>query len=279
MPVAIITGANKGIGLETCRALALSGHFKTVYLTSRNVDRGLEALKDVQQSVVGQSCTVKHHQLDIADEASIQTFKTYIVEQHQTFDVLVQNAGFAYKNAATEAFEIQAKDTLAINFWGTLNMLKAFYPIASENARIVNVSSMCSQSAMFGFTPRFGNPIGRELHSINIALTEERLTELATQFVSDCEQKKNVEVGWPQTAYGVSKLLVNGLTRIYGKRAHEDGRGVLVNCCCPGYVKTDMSSHSENASKVPKEGCESSVWLATLPAGIQGPQGTYVADA
>jgi len=279
MALAIVTGANKGIGLETCRALARSGNFKTVYLTSRNESLGREALKDIEKSIDGLPCAVKYHQLDIADEASIGKFRDYIEANYKHFDVLVQNAGFAYKQAATDPFEVQAKYTLAINFWGTLHMLQSFYPLANENARIVNVSSMISQSTMNNFTPRFGNPIGRELHSINTALTLERLTELATQFVADCEQKKNVEVGWPQTSYGVSKLLVNGLTRIYGKKAREEGRGVLVNCCCPGFVKTDMSSHNERATKVPTQGCETSVWLAMLPAGISGPQGTYMADA
>ena len=45
MRIAIVTGANKGIGLETCRALAKSGQFKTVYLTSRNVELGQAAIK------------------------------------------------------------------------------------------------------------------------------------------------------------------------------------------------------------------------------------------
>ena len=45
MRIAIVTGANKGIGLETCRALVKSGQFKTVYLTSRNVELGQKALK------------------------------------------------------------------------------------------------------------------------------------------------------------------------------------------------------------------------------------------
>ena len=88
-------------------------------------------------------------------------------------------------------------------------MMKAFYPLANQNARIVNVSSMVSQSTMFGFRPKWGNPIAKELHSVNIDLTLEKLEELATKFVSDCKANENEKSGWPQTAYGVSKLLVN----------------------------------------------------------------------
>jgi len=274
--IAIVTGANKGIGLETCRALATSGQYAHVYLTSRSLELGQAALADVK------SCTansVKYHQLDIACSKSIKSFRDYIEENYNGFDVLVQNAGFAFKNAATESFDVQAEETLKVNFWGTLEMMKEFYPLANENARIVHVSSMASQSSQCGFTPRFGNPINRELHSINISLTLERLEELAKQFVTDCQNEENVKKGWPKTAYGVSKLLVNGITRVYGHRARSDGKGVLVNCCCPGFVKTDMSSHSDNATKDTVQGAQTSLWLAMLPAGCVGPQGTYLADA
>lgn len=277
MSVAIVTGANKGIGLETSRALAKSGKFKTVYLTSRNEDLGRKALNDLE-SDVGQNI-LKYHQLDISDTNSISKFSNFIQSEHQGYDVLVQNAGFAFKHAATEPFDIQAEQTLAINFWGTLNMMKTFFPMANQNARIVNVSSMVSQSSMFGFRPKFGHPIGRELHSVNIDLTLERLEALGTKFVTDCKTGQNEKEGWPMTAYGVSKLLVNGITRVYAKEARTNGRGILVNCCCPGYVKTDMSSHSENATKVTTQGAETSVWLSLLPPGLSGPQGTYVADA
>ena len=65
---------------------------------------------------------MKYQQLDISDKNSIEKFKTYIETEHNGFDVLVQNAG--YKQAATDAFDIAAKQTLMVNFWGTLNMMK-----------------------------------------------------------------------------------------------------------------------------------------------------------
>ena len=70
--------------------------------------------------------------------------------------------------------------------------------------------------AQMGFTPKFGNPLQGQLSSINISLTEEKLEELATLFVSDCKAKKNEEKGWPKSAYATSKLFVNGITRVYG---------------------------------------------------------------
>ena len=69
--------------------------------------------------------------------------------------------------------------------------------------------------AQLGFTPKFGNPIAREIGSVNINLKEEKLEELARKFVSDCKAKINEENGWPKSAYATSKLFVNGITRVY----------------------------------------------------------------
>ena len=83
--IAIVTGANKGIGLETCRALATSGQYAHVYLTSRSLELGQAALADVK------SCTansVKYHQLDIACSKSIKSFREYIEGNYNGFDVL-----------------------------------------------------------------------------------------------------------------------------------------------------------------------------------------------
>ena len=110
MRIAIVTGANKGIGLETCRALAKSGQFKTVYLTSRNVELGQAAIKgtfmmsrilfrtnsfNIMNSLfitikelendLGPNI-LKYHQLDIADQNSISVFSQFIQSEHQGRD-------------------------------------------------------------------------------------------------------------------------------------------------------------------------------------------------
>ena len=113
MRIAIVTGANKGIGLETCRALAKSGQFKTVYLTSRNVELGQAAIKgtfmnhkvyvimarkEIVENTIHGFITVKelekdlepnvlkYHQLDIADQNSISVFSQFIQNEHQGRD-------------------------------------------------------------------------------------------------------------------------------------------------------------------------------------------------
>lgn len=74
------------------------------------------------------------------------------------------------------------------------------------------------------------------------------------------------------TAYRLSKLALNGLTRMLAKMV--DGRNVLVNAGCPGWVRTEMGS--PEAPRSAAEGAEGLVWLATLPAG--GPHGGFFRD-
>ena len=72
------------------------------------------------------------------------------VEKHSGFDVLVQNAGFAFKGSSTEPRNVQTRETFKINVWGLLNVMKKFYPIIKQNGRIVNMSSFVSQLTEYG---------------------------------------------------------------------------------------------------------------------------------
>jgi NAD(P)-dependent dehydrogenase (short-subunit alcohol dehydrogenase family) len=74
------------------------------------------------------------------------------------------------------------------------------------------------------------------------------------------------------TAYRLSKLALNGLTRILANSLR--GTNVLVNAACPGWLRTDMGS--PNAPRSVEEGAEGIVWLAMLPDG--GPQGGFFRD-
>ena len=111
MRVAVVTGANRGIGFEIVRGLVRAGldgdvqpaipsrpRFDVVYLTSRNEERGLAAVNQLDNE------RVKFHQLDITDIRSVVTFRDYLVEKYGEIDVLVQNAAIAGKkgNIKTE---------------------------------------------------------------------------------------------------------------------------------------------------------------------------------
>ena len=86
-------------------------------------------------------------------------------------------------------------------------------------------------------------------------------------FVSDVEGGTHARAGWPGTCYGTSKLGVIALTRIHAQQLAP--RGIAVNCCCPGYCATDMSSHGGPRSAA--KGAETPAWLASAaPQGLTG---------
>ena len=81
----MVTGANKGIGLEICRQLASKG--VTVVLTARDENRGLEAFEKLKES--GLSDHVVLHQLDVTDPVSIASLAAFIRTQFGKLDILV----------------------------------------------------------------------------------------------------------------------------------------------------------------------------------------------
>ncbi|XP_059593614.1 (+)-neomenthol dehydrogenase [Vitis vinifera] len=88
MRCAVVTGANKGIGLEICRQLASNGVM--VVLTARDEKRGLEAVAKLHESSLS---NVVFHRLDVMDAKSITTLAKFIVTHYGKLDILVNNAG------------------------------------------------------------------------------------------------------------------------------------------------------------------------------------------
>src|SRR4051795_3862190 len=138
MTTTLITGANKGLGLETARQLTTVGH--TAYLGSRDLERGRLAAATVGAHVV---------QLDVTDEASVAAAARSIAADGG-LDVLVNNAGIAPEwgtdGTVTDASGVTAdlmEHTFATNVVGVVRMLHAFLPLLtrSEAPVVVNVSS------------------------------------------------------------------------------------------------------------------------------------------
>lgn len=96
-------------------------------------------------------------------------------------------------------------------------------------------------------------------------------TKLMESFASAVASGKEKEQGWPSAAYAVSKAGCTAMTKAIAKEEEKNGRGVLVNCCCPGYVNTDMSKG--NGIKTVDEGAKTPVMLAL--GDIQGQTGGF----
>jgi NAD(P)-dependent dehydrogenase (short-subunit alcohol dehydrogenase family) len=138
MTTTLITGANKGLGLETARRLIAAGN--TVYIGSRDAERGRRAAEQLGARAV---------QLDVTDDTSVQA-AAKAIEADGGLDVLVNNAGIQEEmgegNVLIGAADLTAdvmRKTFETNVFGTVRVLHAFLPLLRRSAApvVVNVSS------------------------------------------------------------------------------------------------------------------------------------------
>ena len=223
-PVALVTGANRGIGLEVCRQLAEASF--DVVLGSRDAAKGEQAASALR----AQGLPVTARQLDVADKASVSAARDWLEAERGVLDVLVNNAATNYDTwqdvlSADLGTVAQTLDTNTLGPWRTTLAFLALLR-RSDHPRVVNVSSAAGAwDAMTGGT----------------------------------------------RGYSLSKLALNGLTRMLANRLHPDR--ILVNAVCPGWVATDMGG--SGGRPIP-EGAAGVVWAALLPDG--GPTGGFFRD-
>jgi NAD(P)-dependent dehydrogenase (short-subunit alcohol dehydrogenase family) len=221
--LALVTGANRGIGFEVCRQLAEAGF--TVLLGSRDFARGAEAAYALQAA----GSRVVACQVDVTRHESISALRQRVEHDYGALDVLVNNAAILYdiwqrpSNASLAEVQ-QAWDTNTLGAW---RMIQAFLPLLRRGTspRIVNVSSEAGSLA-------------------------------------------SMDPSAP--AYNVSKVALNGLTRMFARELASDR--ILVNAVCPGWTATDMGGGGRPVS----EGAASVTWAALLPD--DGPSGGFFRD-
>lgn len=223
--IALVTGANRGLGFETCRQLARLGMH--VILTSRDPRLGEQAVELLSR----QGSPVDFFPLDVTSTSSLAALQAFVKQHYGRLDVLVNNAG-VYLDEGVSVFDVpmdQFRLTIDTNFYGPLYLCRAFVPLMVKHGygRVVNVSS------------GYGS-------------------------MSD--------MGGHVASYRISKLALNGLTRIVA--AEVNSRQVKVNAVDPGWVRTDMGGRY--ASRSVEQGAETITWLATLPS--DGPSGGFFHD-
>ncbi len=201
--VALVTGANKGIGFEIVRQLAK--HNFTAVLAGRDAKRVDEAAKRLRAEgldVVGVT-------LDVTDVATIVAAAGWLTKQFGRLDVLVNNAGisseFATGTKPSDLTMDALRTTYDTNFFGVFAVIQQMLPLLrkSASARIINQSST--------------------LGSLGV------LSDPATPYY-----------GTNVLAYNSSKTALNALTLAFSKELAADH--IAVNSTCPGWVKTDMGS-------------------------------------
>jgi NAD(P)-dependent dehydrogenase (short-subunit alcohol dehydrogenase family) len=198
--IALITGANKGIGLETARQLGEQGI--TVLVGARDEAKGKQAAEELRKAGLDAHGIV----LDVNDADSIQKAAARIERDYGRLDILVNNAGVMIddqgKKPSEQSLEVWRK-TFETNLFGLIATTQALLPLLRKSAggRIVNLSSILG-SIHFHATP--GSPV--------------------------------YDMKLP--AYNVSKSAVNSYTVQLAYELKDTT--IKVNAAHPGWVKTDM---------------------------------------
>jgi NAD(P)-dependent dehydrogenase (short-subunit alcohol dehydrogenase family) len=240
-PVALVTGANKGIGLQIAKDLSSSGF--TVLLGSRDLEKGRIAASSIEGDAHGV-------ELDVTSEESIALAAAQIRREYGRLDVLINNAGISHVASAPDEPErpleelarsglltsVPLDDLRAIfetNVFGAVAVTQAMLPLLREakNARIVNVASS-----------------GGSL-TLN----------------SDPSNHHRAMYG----AYSASKTALNAVTVAFA--ASLEAEGIKVNSACPGFTATDLNGFRGTRSVV--QAAHEPVRLALI--GADGPTGTF----
>jgi NAD(P)-dependent dehydrogenase (short-subunit alcohol dehydrogenase family) len=137
--IALVTGANKGIGLETARQLGALGH--VVWLGCRDRARGARAVEELRADGI----QAHFVQLDTTDDASVRAAVDTVGAASGRLDVLVNNAGIGggLQSVPSQEDVSEMQATFNVNFFGTVRVTQAFLPLLrkSDGARIVMMSS------------------------------------------------------------------------------------------------------------------------------------------
>jgi NAD(P)-dependent dehydrogenase (short-subunit alcohol dehydrogenase family) len=224
-PVALITGANRGIGLQTAKDLGPNGI--TLLLGVRDLAKGEAAVAAIRR----QDFEAEAVHLDVTDPAARQEVYDFIDRVFGRLDILVNNAGVLLESfpgpgkPSTLSLET-LRDTFETNFFGAVALTQKLLPLIrrSPAGRIVNVSSIMGSLALHA------DPSSPIYHSSVFA-------------------------------YNTSKAALNSFTLHLAYELRDTS--IKVNSAHPGWVKTETGG--ENAPLEVSEGGKTSAWLAQLP--------------
>lgn len=261
--VAVITGSNKGIGFYIALQLGMSGLFRHIVLACRDTARAQVAVSSIQEKLAAAKgggsglcdVLVSSEPLILGDFSSHQQLAQRLSDRFQgRIDVLVNNAAFAYKNADPTPFRDQCGPTLDVNFRGTVDLTERLMPLLrrGQDRRLVNVASVSGRLNQLA-------PFRRQQFS-DPNLTMQGLKELVDEFERSVKDGNHSQKGWSNSNYGISKLAVIAATRVWAREEHA--HAIIVNACCPGYCKTDMTS--QQGTRNPADGAKNAVLPATM---------------
>ncbi|KAH9634742.1 hypothetical protein HF086_017525 [Spodoptera exigua] len=254
--VAVVTGANKGLGYCIVKKLCDKYNGK-VYLTSRDEHRGRKACDELKKMGLNPF----FHQLDVSNKESVNNFVKHIRQENEEVEILINNAAILFLKDAPEPKNFQAEQTISINFTALVDFTEAILPFMKNGGKIVNITSSSGHLCRIP-----SEELRNKFQSEN--LTVEELKTLVNSYVEDVQQDKEIVKGWGDSPYVVSKVAVNAYTFILHRRLAP--KGITVNCVHPGYVMSDMTRGG--GSITPDDAANVPVELALIPCGA----GLYV---
>lgn len=227
----LVTGANKGIGLQICKKMVATVPDAHVIVGSRSAERGEKAVADILASEPSAAGRVEMLQLDVSDEGSVTAAASELAARYPSEATplygLCNNAGIGFGRSISE--------TLATNFFGTVSCCTHFVPLLDpEVGRVCNIASASGPNFVRGLD----------------ADQKELFTSRATTWdeLTACLQRYAACTDYDGVAYGLSKAAVNQYTMQLAAQHPK----LKINSCSPGYILTDLTA-GMGASKRPAE--------------------------
>jgi len=234
--IAVVTGANGGLGLETTRELARKGAL--VVMGVRNQEKAERAVADITEEIPDAKLELR--ELDLASLGSVKAFADRVIDEHPRVDLLVNNAGvMAIPQGATEdGFEMQFGTNHLGHFALTAQLMPAL--MNTPGARIVTVTSTARHAA----------------------------TKLDPD---DLNMEDNYS---PWGAYGRSKTANMNFALELNRRLEQSGSSVVSLAAHPGYSNTDLQAHSarEHGGTSQRFFATTVQWVGMTPAKGALPQ-------
>ena len=235
--IAVITGANRGLGFAAARTLGRSG--VKVIVGARDAAKGTEAAERLRS----EGLDAESLEIDVVSEASVREAAERLEQDHGRVDILVNNAGILPEATASDVERPldlgMFRESFETNLFGAVSVTKELLPLLRRSAsgRIVNVSSTMGS-------------------------------------LSDQTDPSSPYYGLIVPAYQTSKAALNGLTVALSKALADTP--IKVNSICPGWVRTDLGG-PENRAAAPTPADDAArivVEMALIPD--DGPTGRFV---